>query len=204
MGNKRRHIILLIGKSGSGKSTIADILERDFDLKSIQSYTTRKPRYQGEGGHIFVNDKTFNELYPNMCAYTEFDGHRYGATIQQINENDIYVVDAAGVCDLVKLYNGDKILIPVYLSTSWLTRVKRMAKRGDSIKKIIKRLINDKKMFDSYIDNHGNNYPDDWPEVITINANCNNPDKLADLIDFKAYVQMMFHDRVNRKKVSDA
>ncbi len=45
-------IICLVGESGSGKSTIAELLEKE-GYNYIKSYTTRKPRYKGERGHIF-------------------------------------------------------------------------------------------------------------------------------------------------------
>ena len=40
-------IFLIVGCSGSGKTTITEQLEQKYGLKSIQSYTTRKPRYEG-------------------------------------------------------------------------------------------------------------------------------------------------------------
>ena len=48
------NILLIEGESGSGKTTIADILSKKYGLSSIQSYTTRKPRYLGETGHTFI------------------------------------------------------------------------------------------------------------------------------------------------------
>ena len=47
-------IFLIIGESGSGKTTLVSSLEKQKNLKSIQSYTTRPPRYENEYGHIFV------------------------------------------------------------------------------------------------------------------------------------------------------
>ena len=50
-------IFLIVGCSGSGKTTITEQLEQKYGLKAIQSYTTRQPRYDGETGHIFVSDE---------------------------------------------------------------------------------------------------------------------------------------------------
>ena len=62
-------IYLIVGRSGSGKTTIAEELERKYGLKSIQSYTTRPKRSDNETGHIFVSDEEFDKL-TDMVAYT--------------------------------------------------------------------------------------------------------------------------------------
>ena len=50
-------LFLFVGKSASGKTTVANMLEEKHGHVQVQSYTTRPPRYEGEVGHIFVNDK---------------------------------------------------------------------------------------------------------------------------------------------------
>ena len=76
-----KNIYLIIGKSGAGKTTIADILETKYHLKQIQSYTTRPPRYDGERGHIFVTKKDFtNEMISNCVAFTTYLDNYYWCT----------------------------------------------------------------------------------------------------------------------------
>ena len=82
--NKHR-IVLLVGPSGSGKTAIANYLHDTYGWNTVQSYTTRPPRYDGEEGHTFVTDEEFDKL-TDMIAYTEFDGHRYCATADQIDQ----------------------------------------------------------------------------------------------------------------------
>jgi len=142
MGGK---IILLIGKSGSGKSTIADILNKDYGLKILQSYTTRKKRTPKETGHIFVTESQFKEL--DLVANTYFDENYYGASVDQIEENDVYIIDKKGVETIRYLYHGDKQLVPIYIKTSDKTRETRMKLRGTPPDEICKRLKNDEHMF---------------------------------------------------------
>ena len=66
-----KNIFLIVGASGSGKTTIVEQLEQRYGLTSIQSYTTRAARYVGEKGHIFVSDEEFDKL-TDLIAYTEF------------------------------------------------------------------------------------------------------------------------------------
>ena len=101
---KNKFIVLLMGKSGSGKTTIADVLNKKYGWTSIQSYTTRSPRYPKETGHIFVTDEEFDAL-GEMVAYTEFAGARYCATTQQVEENQVYVIDPDGYEYFMKAYN---------------------------------------------------------------------------------------------------
>ena len=46
MNNKP--LILLVGKSGSGKTTIAEYLEKHYGMKMLRSYTTRPMRKPNE------------------------------------------------------------------------------------------------------------------------------------------------------------
>lgn len=139
--------ILLVGPSGSGKSTVARILECRNGWSQIASYTTREPRYEGELGHTFVSDADFDEL-TDLVAYTEYNGYRYCATARQIDENELYVVDVAGVETLVNNYRGPKEFIVVILWCDEQERFDRMKGRGDSTENVLKRLETDREMFD--------------------------------------------------------
>lgn len=137
-----KNIYCIVGPSGSGKTTISKILERDYGMKLVESYTTRPPRYPDEEGHIFVSDEEFDAL-GEMCAYTEYDGHRYGVTPDVIDQNDIYVIDPYGVKYLKRKYHGNKGVIAIRLFLSEEERIKRMVDRGDQNDKIVKRIMQD-------------------------------------------------------------
>ena len=94
---KKDIICLLVGPSGSGKTTIANKLSEEKGWKVLQSYTTRPKRYSNETGHIFVSEEEFEQYKNDLCAYTEFDGYKYWATNQQVDESEIYIIDPAGV-----------------------------------------------------------------------------------------------------------
>lgn len=139
-------IILLVGKSGVGKSTIADNLTRMYGLKQVQSYTTRPKRHENEKGHIFVNEEEFKEL--DLVAYTYFNQNHYGATQEQVEDCDIYIIDKDGLIEFDTKYKGDKKVISVLLKATDDTLESRMLDRGDSHYDIDKRLQNDYDMFD--------------------------------------------------------
>lgn len=137
-------LFLFVGRSASGKTTIADILEQKYGHKQVSSYCTRPPRYEGEIGHIFVNDADFDSL-GELVAYTKYNNFRYGTTAEQLDECSIYVVDVPGAETLLQRYQTDRPISIIYFDTTVFTRINRMLDRGDSDTSIISRLLQDEK-----------------------------------------------------------
>ena len=138
--NRINKIILLCGKSGSGKTTIADQLEQ-HGLSVLQSYTTRPKRSPDETGHTFVTSDEFAQL-KDICAFGKFGGYEYGTTREQVNQSDVYVIDAQGIEYFQKNYRGIKQPVVVYVRISPFRRLFRLLKR-DGIKKGMKRWWHD-------------------------------------------------------------
>ena len=175
-----KNIYLIVGCSGSGKTAITEKLEELYNLKSIQSYTTRPPRYNGETGHTFISNKEFDKL-TDICAYTEFAGNRYCATAEQVENNDLYVIDPNGVDYFIKSYKGKKTPKIIFIDSDLTTRYDRMVKRtedkGDAfltaVDKALNRIKNDVVEFYDYIHNNAhvdfrvrNNKNDNLSQVV--------------------------------------
>ena len=137
-------LYLFVGKSASGKTTVAEILESEYKLNTLQSYTTRPKRYDNETGHTFITNEEFDSL-TNIVAYTEYNGYRYCCTKEQIDSTDIYVIDVPGVETLLEKYRSNRPIIILYFDTSVPTRIDRMIDRGSSDAEIVSRLYNDEK-----------------------------------------------------------
>lgn len=140
-------IILLVGESGAGKSTVADELCKRFGSRQVYSYTTRPRRTPDEKGHTFVSEKYFDTIVDQLVAYTEFDGYRYGVTKEQIDKNDIYVIDPAGIEYFEAHYDGDKPSIAFYITAPENLRRDRMLRRGDKPLDVSRRLLHDEEVF---------------------------------------------------------
>ena len=155
-----KYIFLITGCSGSGKTTITEQLEQRYGLKSIQSYTTRQPRYDGETGHIFVSNEEFDKL-TDMVGYTEFVANRYCATAEQVENNDLYVIDPKGIDFFMKSYKGNKIPKVIFISSDLTTRYERMVRRAEvkgstyteAVDIALSRIKNDVNVFYDYIHN---------------------------------------------------
>ena len=134
---KHDKIILLVGRSGSGKSTVADILSRQYGRSILPSYTTRPKRFEQEEGHIFVNNMFYEKVSRSrdIVAYTYFD------------KNDIYIIDPDGVAFFRSHYFGPKQVVVVWLDCIWLVALLRMEKQGRSRDEIDRRIANDNTVF---------------------------------------------------------
>ena len=138
----------LCGKSASGKTTIAKLLEERYGHKQIYSYTTRPPRHEGEIGHTFISEEIFDNL-KDIIAHTVYNGYKYCTTKEQLDMASIYVVDPYGVETLLENYQTDRKIVVLYFDSSVKTRIDRMTDRHDSDSAIIKRLYYD-EAFDWY------------------------------------------------------
>jgi hypothetical protein len=109
-------ITLIIGRSGTGKSTIEKKLCDTYNVKTIKSYTTRPPRSVDDDTHIFIDDSDYDKLEPKI-ATTTINGVRYFATLDQFNESKIYVIDPRGMYELINNM-PDKQFNLLYLNIS--------------------------------------------------------------------------------------
>lgn len=137
-------LFLFVGKSASGKTTIANMLEEKYLFNQVQSYTTRAPRYDGETGHIFLTEDEFNNL-EDIVSYTLYNGNQYGTTASLLDQNDIFVVDVPGVESLLQKYKTNRPICIIYFDANVATRIRRMINRNDSDMTIISRLLQDEE-----------------------------------------------------------
>lgn len=139
--SKLNTLYLLVGSSGSGKTSIATALERKYGYRQLLSYTTRPLRNEDETGHTFVNDTFFNQL-TDFIGYTVYNNYKYGATAEQADNSDIYVIDPAGVEFLKKNYHNKPVKV-ITITSPIHTRINRMEQRGDNFSNIMERIVND-------------------------------------------------------------
>ena len=137
-------ILLLVGKSASGKTTLAEDLEKQCGLKSIQSYTTRPPRYDGEKGHTFITENEFDKL-TDILAYAETNGYRYAVTKQMFEDEQcsVYVIDNTGVEYLKEHYKGNREWYVAYVTAPLMQRFNRMMIRQNDIEFAVSRIEHD-------------------------------------------------------------
>lgn len=117
-------LLTITGPSGAGKDTVARMLSDFVGYKVICSYTTR-PKREGEIDgveHHFV--EKCDVPHDNMLAYTQYGGYEYWATIEQVGDKAIYVIDEDGLKSLCEKFPSIE-LFKICVSAKVGTRLRR-------------------------------------------------------------------------------
>jgi guanylate kinase len=153
-----KHLILVIGKTSSGKDTVAKHIGRKYDIPMVCSYTTRPMRDYEEDGvqHYFVSKEKMKEIMEteSIVAYTKFPktGVEYCATLEAIKSDiAVYIIDPSGVEWFKE--NGcidDVSLTSIYVDLSEEEIQRRAKKRGDKTDSVKNRLDSEREQFDAF------------------------------------------------------
>lgn len=151
------HVLLCVmGRSASGKDTLVQKLCERAGLKQIISYTTRERRVNEGDTHIFITDEEYEQLNSDgkIAAFTQIGQHRYCCTIDQLYENDVYVIDPIGVKHLRELNLPNIRLVTVFINVSDDVREERaLNKRGDDKAKWRSRNFAEREQFREMLKN---------------------------------------------------
>jgi len=142
-------IVCLMGKSGCGKSSIENRLEK-LGYNRIVSYTTRNIREgeQNDREYHFVSKDQFKHLIEKdiLMEYAEYAGNYYGAPRPIGSINNVIVVESDGFRSIKQIYG--KQAIGVYIDVSNEIAEKRRNKRSKLDKTDTdKRKSDDEKKF---------------------------------------------------------
>lgn len=127
-------IIVLLGASGSGKSTIENELATHHGFQKIVSYTTRQPRNGEVNGkdYFFTENNTFAAMINTgvMAEYDEYSqGRLYGTLKSDYTDGDkVVVLTPNGLRQLKQSCLNDNIFT-VLVNANLGTRVKRYIDR---------------------------------------------------------------------------
>lgn len=150
----KKTIIAIVGRSSSGKTYIAKRLSTILGYKEVVSHTTRPIRSNETNGveHWFDSKEEFQNVLDNqtVIAYTKIGEYEYCATLEDIEDNCIYVIDKNGI-DYLKKNFSDKIkLYIIYIYCDDYIRKSRASVRSDFCTEWDKRNKNEDAQFTEF------------------------------------------------------
>lgn len=161
MQNNEHVVLCLMGKTASGKDTLANKLCERVGLRKVVSYTTR-PRRTNEGDtHIFISEEEYRSLENSgqIATFTQIGQYKYCCTIDQLYESDVYVIDPVGVQNLRKLNLPNIRIITVYVNTpDDLRKDRALSRRGDDRLVFMKRDMAERDQFRMMLRNEDFDY----------------------------------------------
>lgn len=125
----------IIGKTGSGKTTITKNVTDKLNKKILKSYTTRNRRNNEtdeNADHTFIIPDEVEQYRADMVAYTDRVGYCSFATKQQLMDADFYIINPSGYYELqTNTKDMDIRLVAIYITTPIRILENRVKKRGD-------------------------------------------------------------------------
>lgn len=146
-------LLCVVGRSGSGKTSLVEYLANHADIPTVVSYTTRPMREGEQDGreHWFVGvDRVPTD---GMVAYTKYGGHYYWTEESQFKHSLMtYVIDEAGLAFLREHY-GDKFCIrTIYIDRPLDKTIPQVGKER-AMRELLKEA--DPKDYNLFIGNRG-------------------------------------------------
>lgn len=147
-------MLVLVGESASGKSSIEKYLVDNCGYNKIVSYTTRQPR-EGEVDGIdyhFIDKSQFRrlkeqEFFAETAVYNDW---YYGVAKKDCIDSKVAVLTPHGLRQISKI--KDINIISFYINVPRRDRLIKILQRGDSIEESYRRNLSDVGMFDGIQD----------------------------------------------------
>ena len=151
-----KKLFCIMGRTCSGKTTLAKTVAATLHMKVLRSYTTR-PMREGENehtsDHIFISEDEVKLFQGKIAAYTEINGYKYFVTRDMIMESDIYVIDPNGykmLVDTVERKNMKIKLVPIYIDVDVNDQERRYRARGNTRNEFWERYKSEAEQFDKF------------------------------------------------------
>lgn len=141
MENKEHVLLLILGRTASGKDSLVNKLCERTGLKQLISYSTRLRRENEGDTHIFVSEEKYQEMFVNgdVAVDTNIAGNYYWSTIEQLYEADIYIIDYIGYKKLKELNLPNLRLVSVFINVPDKIREERALKKRKDDKFVFRK-----------------------------------------------------------------
>lgn len=146
-------MIVIVGESASGKTTLAKEYVGWLDFERIITYTTRQPRQNEKDGvdYHFINDAQFELLEKDgfFAETAEYNGWKYGSAKKDYTPDAVAVLTPRGLRSVKR--NGIDCT-SIYLDVPRRDRLMKCLSRQDNIEEAYRRSLSDVGQFDGIAD----------------------------------------------------
>lgn len=147
-------MVILVGESASGKSTIEKELVHKHYFNKIVTYTTRSKRDMEMDGvdYHFITKSQFRRLKHQefFCETATYNGWYYGTAKKDCKEDSIIIATPHGLRQLKN--NPDLHIISFYINVPRRDRLIKILQRGDDIEEAYRRSLSDVGQYDGIED----------------------------------------------------
>lgn len=147
-------MVVLVGESASGKSSIEKYLVENYEYNKIISYTTRSPRPNEVNGvdYHFISVEEFTNLKENgfFAETAIYNNWHYGTAKEDCTNDKVAVLTPHGLRQISKI-NGINVT-SFYINIPRRDRLIKILQRGDDIEEAYRRSLSDVGQFDGIED----------------------------------------------------
>ena len=147
-------MIVLVGESASGKSSIEKYLVDNYGYNKVVSYTTRSPRPNEVDGvdYHFISVGQFLNLKENgfFAETAMYNNWYYGTAKEDCTDDKIAVLTPHGLRQISKVDGINAISF--YINVPRRDRLIKILQRGDDIEEAYRRSLSDVGQFDGIED----------------------------------------------------
>jgi guanylate kinase len=147
-------MIVLVGESASGKSSIEKYLVDNYGYNKVISYTTRQPRpneVDGVDYHFVSVDEFLNLKEQGFFAETAvYNNWYYGTAKEDCTDDKIAVLTPHGLRQISKVVGIN--VLSFYINVPRRDRLIKILQRGDDIEEAYRRSLSDVGQFDGIED----------------------------------------------------
>lgn len=166
----KKALIFIVGKTSSGKDTLADYISDTYGIPLVVSYTTRLKRdYETDGKeHFFVDPYQMSVMRADtdIIAYTKNDktGIEYCANSESFKGGiAIYIINPDGI----RWFNehGDMDFydtFTIYVDCTEEEIRHRAYIRGDNASQVVTRLDSERDEFNAFKEEMNRKHPDNY------------------------------------------
>lgn len=142
-------MLILIGESCCGKTSIQEVLESEYGMNRLITYTTREPRKGEKNGvsYNFISQSDFDKMSDEFIESTSYRDCSYGSFIKEDEDIDrvVAVLTPEGAYQYIERYPGEVYV--AHITTDKETRAMILLKRGVSYLDMIKQIDKDSQLF---------------------------------------------------------